>query len=196
LSLLAALALGAAHARADDLKFDISGKIQSDLRFRLQDKSVGEFYDKVEAPVGIERNQNLLSFKAKAKYGKFSGEAAVDLYLNAVGNGQVKSFGSLQNYAAVQPFSFEPQQLFIKGRDLLFKGLDLTVGNQIIQWGVADQFNPTNNLNSDDLRDPLLFGKQQPNFMVRADYWIRDNLSMSAVLVPLFKPALLPASSA
>ncbi len=196
LSACATLALGAAGAHADELKFDFSGKIQADLRFRLEDKSVGEFYDKVEAPVGVERNQDLLSFKAKAKYGKFSGEAAVDIYLNAVGNAAVKSFGSLQNYNAVQPFTVEPQDLYVKGRDLFFKGFDLTVGNQLIYWGVGDQFNPTNNLNSDDVRDPLLFGKQQPNFMVKADYWIRDNLSMSAVLVPVFKPALLPASSA
>jgi len=64
-----------------------------------------------------------------------------------------------------------------------------------VLWGVADQFNPTNNLNSDDLRDPLLFGKQQPNFMVKADYWINKTWSMSGVLVPIFKPALLPVSA-
>ena len=115
--------------------------------------------------------------------------------MNAVGNAKVKAFGDLQNYNAVAPFTFEPQQLFVKGRDLFFKGFDLTVGNQIILWGVGDQFNPTNNLNANDLRDPLLFGKQQPNFMVKADYWARENLSFSAVLVPVFKPALLPASS-
>ena len=63
-------------------------------------------------------------------------------------------------------------------------------------WGVGDQFNPTNNLNANDLRDPLLFGKQQPNFMVKADYWITRSFSASAVLVPIFRPALLPASSA
>jgi hypothetical protein len=194
---LAALALATvgASARADELKFDLSGKLQSDLRFRIEDKSVGSFYDKVDAPVGLERNQDLLSVKFKATYGKFSGVAAVDLYMNAVGNAKVQAFGDLQNYAAVAPFSFEPQQVYLQGRNLFFKGLDLTVGNQIILWGVADQFNPTNNLNADDLRDPLLFGKQQPNFMVKADYWITKNLSMSAVLVPLFKPALLPASS-
>ncbi len=197
-ALLAALALAAsgAPARADELKFDLSGKIQSDLRFRIEDKSVGNFYDKVDAPVGIERNQNLLSIKFKATYGKFSGVAAADLYLNAVGNAKVTSFGDLQNFNAVAPFSFEPQQVYIEGKNLFLKGFDLRVGNQIILWGVGDQFNPTNNLNSDDLRDPLLFGKQQPNFMVKADYWITKSLSMSAVLVPLFKPALLPASSA
>ena len=35
-----------------------------------------------------------------------------------------------------------------RARDLFLKGLDLRIGNQIVLWGVADQFNPTNNLNS------------------------------------------------
>src|SRR5262249_44558769 len=37
--------------------------------------------------------------------------------------------------------------------------------------------------------------KQQPNFMVKADYWINKTFSLSGVLVPIFKPALLPASA-
>ena len=74
-----------AEARADELKFDLSGKIQSDLRFRLQDESVGSFYDKVELGKGVERNQNLISFKVKASWGKFSGVASTDIYLNSVG---------------------------------------------------------------------------------------------------------------
>ena len=151
----------------------------------------------MELGKGVERNQNLLSFKVKASYGKFSGVASTDMYLNAVGT-QLKSFSSIANlngYNAVQPFTFEPQNLYVEGKDLFLKGLDLRVGNQIVLWGVADQFNPTNNLNSDDLRDPLLFGKQQPNFMVKADYWITRSFSLSGVLVPIFKPALLPASA-
>jgi hypothetical protein len=193
-ALALALVLAPGSARADELKFDFSGKIQSDLRFRVQDESVGQFYDKVELAPGLERNQNLLSVKMKAQYGRFYGVASVDMYLNNVGQ-KVQAFNDLQSYAAVQPFSFEPQQVYLQGRDLFFKGFDLTVGNQIIYWGAGDQFNPTNNLNADDLRDPLLFGKQQPNFMVKADYWINKSWSLSAVLVPLFKPALLPQSA-
>jgi hypothetical protein len=197
LALAGALSASAGGARADELKFDLSGKIQSDLRFRLQDESVGQFYDKVELGKGVERNQNLISFKVKASWGKFSGVASTDIYLNAVGT-QLQSFSniaSIQGYNAVQPFTFEPQNVYVQGRDLFLKGLDLTVGNMLVLWGVGDQFNPTNNLNSDDLRDPLLFGKQQPNFMVKADYWITKSFSLSGVLVPVFKPALLPVSA-
>jgi hypothetical protein len=192
--LTAALVTLAGAARADELKLDFSGKIQSDLRFRLTDESVGHYFDKVELPAGVERNQNLLSVKLKAAFGKFSGVAAVDLYANAVGT-KLQSFGDLQKYNAVAPFTFEPQSLYVEGKNLFTKGLDLRIGNQLVLWGVGDQFNPTNNLNADDLRDPLLFGKQQPNFMVKADYWLNKSFSFSAVLVPIFRPALLPASA-
>lgn len=190
------LLVGAAGtARADELKYDFGGSIQSDLRFRLQSEGVGQYYDKAELPAGVERNQNLVSLKFKAKYGSFAGVASADVYLNAVGT-KLKAFGDLSSYNAVQPFTFEPQSVYVEGKSLLLKGLDLRIGNQIVAWGVADQFNPTNLLNPDDLRDPLLFGKQQPNFMVKLDYWLNDKFSMSGVLVPVFKPALLPVSSA
>ena len=42
--------------------------------------------------------------------------------------------------------------------------------------------NPTNNLNPDDLRDPLLFGKQAGNFMVKADYYITKPFKSVKVL--------------
>jgi hypothetical protein len=185
----------AGTAHADELKYEFSGKIQSDLRFRLQTLSVGNFFDKAELPAGVERNQNLFSLKFKASYGKFAGVASADVYLNAVG-AKLKGFDDLQKYNAVQPFTLEPQNLYVEGKDLFAKGLDVRLGNQLVLWGAADQFNPTNNLNSDDVRDPLLFGKQQPNFMLKVDYWVTKTFSISGVLVPVFKPALLPASAA
>lgn len=189
------LAVGAAEARADELKTDWNGKVQSDLRFRVEGKSVGSYYDKLELPTGVERNQNLLNLKLKSTYGSFAGVASVDFVLDGV-SGKLNGIGALSRYEEVQPYRLEPQALYVEGKDLVIKGLDLRVGHQIISWGVGDQFNPTNNLNADDLRDPLLFGRQQANFMVKLDYWVTKSLSLSGVLVPLFKPALLPRSAA
>jgi hypothetical protein len=195
LCLFAAALSWGAGARADGLETEWGGRIQSDLRFRLQDKSVGTVYDKVDLPPGVERNQNLLNLRFKARYGSITGVADVDIYVNGY-QAAPKTVGDLSEYNKLEPFSFEPQSLYVEVKDLLTKGLDLRVGNQIVLWGVADQFNPTNNLNADDLRDPLLFGKQQGNFMVKADYWLDDDWSVSGVLVPIFKPALLPRSAA
>jgi hypothetical protein len=185
----------AGAARADGLETEWSGKIQSDLRFRIQDKSLGSAYDKASLPAGIERNQNLLNVKFKATYGQFRGVADVDLYLNGY-QAAPKTFTDLTKYDTTQPYSLEPQNLYIEAKGLFTKGLDVRIGNQLVTWGVADQFNPTNNLNADDVRDPLLFGKQLGNFMVKADYWLTDEISFTGVLVPIFRPAALPRSAA
>ncbi len=192
-SLLAAFA---SEARADDeLKLDWSGRIQSDLRFRVEDKGIGDFYNRIELPVGVERNQNLFNLSLKSTFGRFKGVASMDFVLNGV-PGKLDGLSDLSTYEKVQPYRFEPQALYIEAKDLIVKGLDFRVGHQIVSWGVADQFNPTNNLNADDLRDPLLFGRQQANFAVKLDYWVTKSLSLSGVLVPIFKPALLPYSAA
>ena len=82
--------------------------------------------------------------------------------------------------------------VYFEGTDVFVEGLDLRIGQQIVNWGVGDQFNPTNNLNADDLEDPLLFGVQQGNLMAKADYSFSDSTTFSGVLVPIFRPALLP----
>ena len=74
-------------------------------------------------------------------------------------------------------------------------GLDLKIGHQVVQWGVGDQFNPTNTLNAEKLDDPLKFGEQLPNLMVRADYALAPMWTLSGVVVPVFRPSSLPESS-
>src|SRR5262245_54143752 len=69
-------------ARADELKTDVNGKIQTDLRFRMQNMTSGPYYDRFSQPQGVERNQNLFTLKFKANYGKFTGVASADFYLN------------------------------------------------------------------------------------------------------------------
>lgn len=193
---LGLLSAAAGSARADELEVTWGGKIQSDLRFRLQPVSIGRYWDGVTLPAGVERNQNLLSAKVKAKYGRFTGVANIDMYLSPVSSKvKLEGFEDLSKYNATQPFTFEPQSLYVEAKRLGLEGLDIRVGQQLVNWGVADQFNPTNNLNADDLRDPLLFGKQVPNFMVKLDYWVTSTFSISGVLVPVFRPALLPKTA-
>ncbi len=196
LTLGISLALSAAApARADDelseLKFDWTAKVQTDLRFRLAPVSIGDYYNQVSAPAGVERNQNLLAVRVGAKYGRFAAVADMQFVIDGY-SGKLNGVTDLENVAETQPYYVDVNGLYIEGKDLLVHGLDLRIGQQIVSWGVGDQFNPTNNLNPDDLRDPLLFGKQAGNFMVKTDYWIGEDWSISGVLVPIFKPALLP----
>ncbi len=178
---------------AEELKLSFSGRVQTDLQLRLEEKGAGDWYHRATLYAGPERAQATLGLKLDATYGRFKGVANVDLVYDGYSL-PLEGVGDLYHIEKTDPFRLEAQALYVEARDLLVEGLDLRVGQQTILWGVGDQFNPTNNLNADDIRDKLLFGRQAGNFMVRADYWPVEELSFSAVLVPLFKPALLPRS--
>jgi len=180
-------------AHADELEIDWGGRIQSDLRFRISPVGVGGFYGRQELPAGVERNWNTLGLKLDAKFGKFKGVAQLDFVYSGMPE-QLTSVTELSRIEKTDPYRIEARALYAEASGIFFKNLDVRIGQQVVSWGVGDQFNPTNNLNPDDLRDPLLFGRQTANFMVKADYWISEDWSISAVLVPIFKPALVPLS--
>ena len=199
LSITAATALLAIchsdYAAADDeLSVRWGFKIQSDLRFRTETKAVGDFYNRLELPAGPERNQNLFGLNVDASYGRFKAVGQVNVVLDGFSSG-LNDVGDLYHIEKVDPYYIEVPNLYLDMKSVLVDGLDLRIGQQVVSWGVGDQFNPTNNLNPDDLRDPLLFGKLAGNFMVKADYWLNDNVSFSGVMVPVFKPAMLPRSA-
>ncbi len=177
----------------DDIDIEWSGRIQSDLRFRVDGQSVGGWYSRQELPVGVDRNENIAGLRFKASYGDVSGVADLDFVVYGYAQ-DLESVDDLSRREKTDPYRFEAHRLYLKVEDLFTPGLELRVGQQLILWGVGDQFNPTNNLNADDVEDVLLFGDQQGNFMVRADYWLDEDWSITGVLVPIFKPALLPRS--
>jgi hypothetical protein len=194
LLLLVAVAVTATGASADELIVSHGGRIQADLQFRIKRESVGDYYDRLELADGIERAQSTLALKVDAVFGRFKGVAQLDVVADAFAL-EIAGVDDITRFETVHPVRIEANALYIDVKDLFTAGLDLRVGQQTVMWGVGDQFNPTNNLNPDDLRDVLLFGKQAATFMTRLDYWLTDDLSISAVLAPLFKPALLPRSA-
>ncbi|MFO0618331.1 MAG: hypothetical protein U0414_37400 [Polyangiaceae bacterium] len=186
-----------ASAQDDDeggFSWDHQFRIKSDLRFRLEEKTIGAWYTAKQLPQGVERNQNEFGAKLSAKLSNW--KAVADIGLTLFGyHDTLTSLGKLSQIEEVQPYRFDVNELFIEAKGFGLSDLDLKIGQQTVQWGVADQFNPTNNLNPDDLRDTLLFGKQAGNFMIKADYYVTEDFSWSGVLVPLFRPALLPETA-
>ncbi len=182
-------------ARADDeVKWDFKLKIESDLRFRLETKAIGPAVSEEILIKGVERNQNILGAQISASYENFKAVAQADLVVFGFRN-ELDGFEAISDTSETQPYRLDVNELYVEAIDLLVDGFDLRAGQQLVLWGVADQFNPTNNLNPDDLVDPLLFGKQLGNFMVKGDFWVTDDLVLSGVLVPFFKPARLPSSA-
>ncbi|MEM6291619.1 MAG: hypothetical protein AAGA54_10150 [Myxococcota bacterium] len=113
-----------------------------------------------------------------------------------LGVAQAQELDDLATRQMLTPFHVESDAAYVAINDLLPK-LDLKVGRQIVQWGTADRFNPTNNINPDDLEDRPLFTEPIANQMVVVDYApLDDKLWFEGVYVPLFYPALLPPSAA
>ena len=181
----------ASHA---ELELTLGGRVQTDLRFRGEEVGVGKYYQRLELPVGVARNENILKLKLNASYDNYAAVAEVDLVLVGISN-ELGGLADLSLRGEVDPFRFEAHAMYLEAIDLGIEGLDLRVGQQLVQWGKGDQFNPTNTLNALDLEDPLLFGEQLANMMVKLDYTIKNTWTLSAVMVPIFKPALLPNSA-
>jgi hypothetical protein len=174
---------------------DVTGRIQTDARYRLTDVPAGAWYAPTGVSSGFERVETTLGGSINAEGDGLIGYA--DLQLVATSQGaQVGTLADLANRGSVDPVQLEINEAFVELWDVGLMGLDLRVGHQLVQWGVGDQFNPTNNLNADDLEDPLQFGKQLPNTMIRADYAMGPMWTLSGVLVPMFRPAMLPPTSA
>ena len=182
-------------AVAQETTFDFSGRIQSDLRFRVltHKDPVGPWYAPPEPPPDIIRNQNFLNTRMVAKNGKFRGVADIDIMLDGY-PGPFEDLSDLSYRPVHEPIRLEADALYFEGRDLFVKGLDLRLGQQIVQFGVGDQFNPTNTFNANDVEDVLLFGDQMANIMARLDYAIGNSWTATAVLIPVFQPSLIPTT--
>jgi hypothetical protein len=191
-ALAAALLALALPGRAAAVDLDFSGKIQTDLRLRPVSVDAGPFYNRLSVPSGVSLNQNLLRAKMVAKEGNFTGVADLEFVWLGYSR-EIQDVTDLSRVDKVSPYFLRVKNLFVEAKDLGLKGLDLRIGQQVVAWGTGDQFNPTNNLNSTDLYDPLLFGELVPNLMIRMDYAFKGKWTLSGVLVPIFKPAILPS---
>ena len=187
------LSLGPSPAHAE-FNLELGGRIQSNVRFRVDDIEAGNFYDRRRFEKGVARNEHILKVKAAATAAdRFSAIIDMDfVWLNL--QRDVATLDDLSLRENVESTRFEAHSAYIEALDLFVDGLDLRLGQQIVSWGVGDGFNPTNNLNADDVEDRLLYGIQQANLMGRLSYSVGDSFSVEAIGVPVFRPALLPTS--
>jgi hypothetical protein len=176
------------------LQIKVGGRISSDVRIRIQEKAVGGWYDRRVLPIGFSRSENIAGLRLNASVSRFTGVADVDFVFTGLPE-DPDGLPGLSSREGLHPYRFEAHGAYLSARDLLFRGFDLKFGYQMVQWGVGDQFNPTNVLNADDLEDPHLFGDQQANLMLKIDYTLLNVVTFSGVLVPIFRPALLPQSA-
>lgn len=192
--LLALLICSSSNALAGEFELNFGGRLQSNIRFRPTPLSTGDWYDLREFDAGVARNEHILKLRLNAGVERFFGVVDVDFVWLGF-SPEVNEFSDLSQRSVLEQTRLEAHAAYVEAVDLFVPGFDLRVGQQIVAWGVGDQFNPTNTLNPEDLEDRLLFGTQQANMMVRADYTLADWFTLSGVVVPVFRPALLPPSA-
>lgn len=146
-------------------------------------------------PRRLSRNENRLEL-----YVAYTPNKHVQIVADAepvlMGVSMARELDDLATQTMTQRFHMESDAAYIALTDIA-PGLDIKLGRQIVVWGTADKFNPTNNINPDDLEDRPLFTEPIANQMAVVDYApLGDKLYMQGVYVPLFFPALLPPSAA
>jgi hypothetical protein len=142
----------------------------------------------------ISRNENRLEFFFSYKPNEHI-QIVGDIEPVFLGVSQLSTLNDLSSQRLLTPFHVESDAAYVAIIDAL-PNLDIKIGRQIVVWGTADKFNPTNNINADDLEDRPLFTEPIANQMVVVDFspW-QDKLWFQGVYVPLFFPALLPTSA-
>ncbi len=171
-------------------KFD--GKLDFSLRLL---SSVYYSVDRVEER-GFDRNETRVE-----TYVSYNPNRHVEIVggIEAVfmGVAQAQNLDDLATRQLVTPFHFESDAAYVALHDIA-PGLSLKLGRQIVVWGTADKFSPTNNINPDDFEDRPLFTEPIANQMAVLDYAppkLNEKLFFQLIYVPLFYPALLPPSA-
>ena len=78
--------------------------------------------------------------------------------------------------------------------DLSFGQFDLRLGRQIVIWGKADEFNPTDFINPEDYREFIFLKKADRKiglFYPKIDYYI-GNFKVEGIFIPVFTPSVIP----
>ncbi len=168
----------------------LSGRLESDLRFDVDDyrgETPGDGYR-----FSINRNDAILHVEiapSEAVVGVFDGR------LRFYGFNEANELPALADRNRVDPFSVQLDQAYVAVRGLPWSWLDLKAGRMQQTWGSADVFNQVDFLNARDFYDPMDYARKVPNEMVEVAVYPKPWLTLTGVWVPVFKPAMLPPSA-
>lgn len=131
------------------------------------------------------------AFQPEAPLGpaKFAGEVWLDLH----GQPAVKTLSGLNTYGSIFPWNLEVREAYVEIYDFPLDRMDLRVGRQLIPWGAGDLVSPTDNINPLDLAKIKDFGRRLGSDALQFS-WYPGPVTVTAVYVPVFTPARLPAS--
>lgn len=157
---------------------DLPGNFTGDYRLRFnEEKEISQ------AGLGLT-----LQPEARLGPAKFSGEFRLAL----PGWPAVQTASGLTAYPQILPWELEAREAYLEIYDFPIDRMDFRAGRQLIPWGVGDRVSPNDNLNPQDLAEISDFGRRlgTDGFQL---VWYPGDLTVTAVLVPVFIPARLPA---
>lgn len=174
---LSAMASGVYSTRAY-AQLEWQGNFTGDYRLRLQDE-----YE-------FSHTEQRLTLQPEARLGpaKFTGE----LWLNLQGRPTVDGSSGLSAYETIFPWNLEVREAYLEIYDFPLDRMDFRAGRQLIAWGTGDLVSPTDNINPQDLKDIKDFGRRLGSDALQFS-WYPGSLTVTAVCVPVFTPARLPA---
>jgi hypothetical protein len=103
----------------------------------------------------------------------------------ATANGRFRYGYDMLETQNVSTYQIEPREIYLSYRA---DRLSLTVGNQVVRWGVTDFFNPNDVVNPVDFRDRTAANPDSPQIPVpaiRAQYSF-EHATIEAVALPMF----------
>jgi hypothetical protein len=157
----------------------IGGYLQLDRRLELGGDSVriADFYNRFRPEISSRLDPRLYVF------------ASLDLrFYDFTTAG---STVDLEDVGRNFPTELTVWEAYANLSGVLVDGLDVTIGKQRIQWGTADELNPTDQLNAYDFSDLTNFTARVPSWAARLEYYVAD-LRLEAVWLPTFHPPILP----
>jgi hypothetical protein len=103
---------------------------------------------------------------------------------------RVRSESDLGDVERHSPTDVTLWEGYVQLWNFLVDGLDVRVGKQRIQWGTADELNPTDQLNAYDFSDLVSFTARVPTWATLAEYYVGD-LTLTGVWSPAVHPPIM-----
>lgn len=114
------------------------------------------------------------------------------MWIRHLGPTALENSAGLYAKEQINPWSLDLREAYVEVYRFLFDQLDIKIGRQRIAWGTADQFNPTDNLNPQDLEDVFDFGRTNGSDACNLQWHFSHASSLQVVYVAQFRPANLP----
>lgn len=156
------------------------GELLSDQRLLLPDRHQSRW----------AWNENRIDVQLSRRSDRMRVE--VNTWLSHIGPSAATSSLQLANKQLTDPWQFDLREAYVEVYEFLSEKADLKLGRQLIHWGTADRFNPTNTFNPHDLQDLLAFGRRRGVEALSYQWHFSHDFSLEAVLLPLFRPSNTP----